>query len=168
MSGIVINPRNIIGTAQVVTSLNSLASAATWKSNAISGLDSSDTTNTNLYNSIVIAATIITATGTLGTTPVVNIYYAPSIPDGNLPETTGYTDGVTSGNGTWTPPATPLSILIASITIDTVNVAKSGRWIINNPAPSGVIWIQNTSGLALASSGNSVWVKPKLQNVRVG
>jgi hypothetical protein len=167
MSGFAFYNQNIAGVAQSVVNLNGLAASANWKSSAISGIDPADSSNQSLYDALTIGVTIITGSGTLGTTPVLNVYWAPSLPDTTLFDTgNGYMDNATAGDGTWTPPATPMSTLLGSITLDSAASYKKGKFTITDVPPSGVLWIQNLSGLPLASTGNSVVVKPRRRAMR--
>jgi hypothetical protein len=93
-----------------------------------------------------------TASGSLGTNPVVYVYAAP------LATSTNYTDGCSGSDGAFTFPTSPASYLIATIPISAANTATylggvmlSGIGFGNLPTKV-VLWVNNQTGLALAGS----------------
>lgn len=131
--------------AGITCTLNSLASAAARQSSVVDN-------TTNLYLDALVGGFFKTASGTLGTSPVVSIYvYA--ITDG-----TNYTDGATGSDAAYTMLTTPNLILAKQVAINTAAVVAyfspfSVALLFGGTMPSkyGLI-VSNGTGLALDSA----------------
>ena len=134
------------------TSLNSLASAGSWYSAAVAPQDS----YSRIYDDVIIDCEFETASGTIGSaSPQVTVYIAPVNADGT------YVDGVGgSGPGTLTPRVASNSPLLGFVAFSAAaeldSMTFSLKAALGFIPSSFVIWLTNSSGLALASSGNAM------------
>lgn len=107
-----------------------------------------------------------TASGSLGTNPVVYVYAAP------LAVGTNYTDGCSGSDGAFTFPTSPASYLIAAIPISAAATATYLGGVMLSGLSFGVaitkvaLWVNNQTGLALAGSSgghvsNTITFRPK-------
>ena len=142
-------------TSLSLTSFNSLASGSSWASAVVSCLDSSS----RLYQDISINVIAKTASGTIGSTnPQLSLFIAPINQDGST-----YTDGVTAGPSTYTPVTSPNSPLLGVLNVGASATTESGSFSVRQALgwvalpPSFILWITNSTGLALASSGNTIY-----------
>lgn len=150
---------------QVILDADGIAASGTigWQASAID--NSAVNTTYGLADDYVVYGSFDTATGTLGTNPVVTLYVAP------LADGSNYADGATGAAGTFTFPTAPVSIPIQLVPISVANTpVHVGQFSLaaafGGTLPSKfAFWIENSTGLALAgtslgNTANVLWVIP--------
>lgn len=137
----------------IACTLASLASAAFRASAAVDN-------TTNLYDDVKVQFTLHSAaSGTIGPSPVVNVYLAESANGG-----TTYSDGLAAGDGLVTPTNPPNLKLLYTLNTPVVNTAytsdpfyvRSAAGISEMPDHWFLVF-QNLTGLALGATASTLF-----------
>lgn len=142
--------------ALTVTHLNSLASGSTWESAAQTNTTAVSSSPNIGYEDVQILVTVKTSSSSLASSPFCTVGLCGSIDGG-----TTWQDGVSGSEGTYTPGgnATVLGTINTPSTSTAYSMLFSVRLAVGAVPQEWVVTVTNSTGQALASSGNSVEIQ---------